>query len=51
MFEMSEKILNRNYTLLCYREGKTEYGFNFNSFDRYGDDLCELILSYLSVKD
>ncbi|CAG2182036.1 unnamed protein product, partial [Oppiella nova] len=22
-----------------------------NSFDRYGDDLCEVILSYLSLED
>jgi hypothetical protein len=28
---------------------KSEY--NFRSFDRFGDDLCELLLSYLSISD
>jgi hypothetical protein len=32
-------------------EGKNSYGFEFNSFDRFGDDLCELILNYLKIND
>jgi hypothetical protein len=30
---------------------KTKSGFYRNSFDRFGDDLCELLLSYLSISD
>ncbi len=30
---------------------KTKDGYYFDSFDRFGDDLCELILSYLSISD
>jgi hypothetical protein len=26
-------------------------GFNFDSFERFGDDLCQLLLSYLSIND
>ncbi len=32
-------------------EKKTKCGFNSNSFKRFGDDLCELLLSYLSISD
>ncbi len=32
-------------------EKKTESGFNCDSFERFGDDLCELLLSYLSISD
>jgi hypothetical protein len=27
-------------------ENMTLNGFNSNSFERFGDDLCELLLSY-----
>jgi hypothetical protein len=30
---------------------KTKDGYHFDSFDRFGDDLCELLLSYLSISD
>ena len=30
---------------------KTKSGFDVNSFNRFGDDLCELLLSYLSFED
>ena len=30
---------------------ETKYGFDVNAFNRFGDDLCELILSYLSFED
>ncbi len=30
---------------------KTNNGFNFDSFDRFSDDLCQLLLSYLSISD
>jgi hypothetical protein len=30
---------------------KTKCGYFVDSFDRFGDDLCELLLSYLSVID
>jgi hypothetical protein len=32
-------------------ENKTKSGFNSNSFERFGDDLCELLLRYLSISD
>jgi hypothetical protein len=32
-------------------EGKNSYGYEFCSFDRFGDDFCELILSYLTMSD
>jgi hypothetical protein len=32
-------------------EKKTKTGFSCNSFERFGDDLCELLLSYLSISD
>ena len=28
----------------------TELGYNVHSFHRFGDDLCELIISYLTIK-
>jgi hypothetical protein len=39
------KIIKINF------EKKTKSGFNSNSFERFGDDLCELLLSYLSISD
>ncbi len=30
---------------------KTKNSFNFNSFDRFNDDLCEVLVSYLSISD
>ena len=30
---------------------KTAFGYDKDSFDRYGDDLCELILSYLPLRE
>jgi hypothetical protein len=30
---------------------KTKNGFEFDSFDRFGDDLCEVLISYLSISD
>jgi hypothetical protein len=30
---------------------KTKCGYFVNSFDRFGDDLCELLLNYLPVID
>jgi hypothetical protein len=32
-------------------EKKTESGFNCDSFERFGDDLCELLLSYLTIRE
>jgi hypothetical protein len=32
-------------------EKKTKSGFYCNSFERFSDDLCELLLSYLSISD
>jgi len=32
-------------------EKKTKSGFYCNSFDRFGDDLCELLLSNLLIID
>jgi hypothetical protein len=32
-------------------EGKNYYGLEFNSFHRFGDDLCELLLSYVTISD
>ena len=38
--------------LIYYKKRKkTELGYNVNSFDRFGDDLCELIISYLTIKE
>ena len=30
---------------------KTKSGFYVHSFNRFDDDLCELLLSYLSFED
>jgi hypothetical protein len=30
---------------------KTRDGFYFNSFERFGDDLCGVLISYLSISD
>jgi hypothetical protein len=30
---------------------KTKNGIQFDSFDRFGDDLCEVLISYLSISD
>ncbi len=30
------------------RKRKTRNGYKYDSFDRFGDDLCELLLSFLS---
>ncbi len=30
---------------------KTRDGFYFNSLERFGDDLCEVLISYLSISD
>jgi len=32
-------------------ENKTKSGFNFNLFERFDDDLCQLLLSFLSISD
>ncbi len=32
-------------------ENKTKVSFNFDSFQRFGDDLWEPLLSYLSISD
>jgi hypothetical protein len=44
--EISDELLNK----LCSRK-KTKCGFDIDSFERFGFDLCELILSYLSFRD
>ncbi len=32
------------------KERETKIGYNCNSFDRFGDDLCQLLFSYLTAK-
>jgi hypothetical protein len=32
-------------------EKKTKSGFNLDSFERFGDDLCQLLLSFLPISD
>jgi hypothetical protein len=34
-----------------HRNGKTRNYINFDSFDRFGDDLCQLLLSYLQIEN
>jgi hypothetical protein len=47
---MSEQISDELSKKLCFRN-KTKCGFYVDSFERFGFDLCEFILSYLSFRD
>ncbi len=32
-------------------KSRTKSGFKFGSFERFGDDLCQLLLSFLPISD
>jgi hypothetical protein len=44
--EISVLLINK----LNLRE-KTKCGFNFDSFDRFDDDLCQLLFTYFTFKE
>jgi hypothetical protein len=44
--EISVLLTNR----LSFRD-KTKRGFNFDSFDRFDDHLCQLLFTYLTFKE
>jgi hypothetical protein len=47
---LSERKLS--YRLIKKKiNSKTKNGFEFDSFDRFGDHLCEELISYLSISD
>ena len=48
---MCEKSFETKLQLINNIREKTELGYNVNSFHRFGDDLCELIISYLTIKE
>ncbi len=50
MFEFKFYLKRNYYKITSNKERETKIGYNCNSFDRFGDDLCQLLLSYLTVK-
>jgi hypothetical protein len=50
---MSQRIKDTKHNEWTVGEMRTNINGNYSksSFERFGDDLCELLLSYLSIGD